>query len=431
MSEQKVYLIPDTNALIHYRFFEFGWGHHLNASEVEVCLCPQVIEEVARLKDMGEKKAVRRKAASLCQRINKLIEGGDPKLRDGEYISLHVSHPDVAKWTGLNEKAQDDRIIAFALELRTQQQNTVAVATADVSLGLRIRLSEYGVTNVPLPEEMRQELADEEDKRIQQLENELNRFKKAQPQLVTQFGGGESILRLKTRDLSAFKVLAQQEALNEEEEARRKHPLRRATISNILGAGISGEPQTAQEVQVFNALLEDFYTKVKEHRQNAAMKLFHVVELELEISNKGLVPATAVHACFQFPEGLALGDGSILTGLLGSPPKPPLTQHENMVAMMHRPYDFQLKQPASSSEDDFGSVEAKIIMPEIGPHSAIVEYTKIRQGETKKLKPLYAIFREQPHSFSIHYRIIADNAVMACDGTLPIVVGPNPVEGVR
>lgn len=399
------------------------WCDHLETDKVIVCLCPQVIEEIARLKDMGEKKAIRKRAAALCKKIAQATDEPPHILRAGETLSVYANRPDFSKWIGLNEKSQDDHIIAFALHLQEQVESRVAVASADISLGLRIRLKENKLKNIILPDNMRLEIADEEEKRIRQLEEELNQIKKSQPQLVASFVNAQTLMKAPACDFLRLNALAQHEGERAEQEARAKHPLRRTRPPSFLESvtRAAREPTTEQEVADFNAQLESYYQKVRAHRQHNIFLFSRLVAIEIQISNQGTTPASSVHAYFHFPDGFSLCEESGLSDFLAPTPKPPLTASESIARLSGHSIDPQyINNPLS-----FNSVpemKGDLTIRKSNSYDVTVEYEKIRQGESKILKKLYAVFETSPESFQITYRIIADNTARPVEGQLSVVV---------
>ena len=415
-----VYLVPDTNALIHYKFFEIVWREHLKADEIRVFLCAQVIQEISSMKDMGDRKAIRKRASTLCDKIKTIINSKKPyRLREFEYAEVSARRPALSKYNHLDDRSQDDRIIAAALDLAEMSGAKVVVATADTSLTLRIRLHEIGIDDFELPMEMRLQLSDEDDKRMRQLEEEVQRYKRAQPALAAVFENGERVHRIRRKTVEEIRQFAADSAASAEANAREAHSLRSVPKpSFMLRVGITrGEPVTEEEVLEFNRRLHEYYTAVYQCRQHDVLLLSRAVIIKIRVLNTGTLPASSVRARFRFPDGIKLVDQKELSNFLAKPPKPPKSEQSKISDEIQEIIKFQ-KFP----ELDLRSYDGELNIIEDTTPIGEIEFQKIRQNDKETIDDIYVIFEDKIKSFHINYDIVADNCLDISAGQLAVIV---------
>jgi len=138
VSERKVLLVPDTNALFHNPKLE-SWRFP-DAAQFIIVLVPSVLTELDYL-EVSTKEAVRDKARRLVHQCKEFRRRGS--LTAGVTLVTGVSEvlaiatePDMGKslsWLDHNNK--DDRTLASVIEvMRLHPRSAVALVTADVNL---------------------------------------------------------------------------------------------------------------------------------------------------------------------------------------------------------------------------------------------------------------------------------------------------------
>lgn len=361
------------------------------------------------MKDMGEKKGIRKRAASIVRSFAEFIKAKPfYRLREGETLSFVLEEPRFEQHPHLNSKAKDDHLIASALDLQKELGHEVKVITADVSLRLRLRLERFGISYLEPPKSHRQELSDEDDKRVRELQEENQRLSRSQPELLATFKNGEPILFVEPKPANASEFFAIAEARKAEEAARTKRPLanmRRTTPARTILDKFSW----LNEAGKFNQRLDAFYKTTYEVALAHARVYYRTLPFSLAISNRGTQPANSVCARFHFPKGVAVFDYDGLTKLL--PPFPSEPQREQTIFTMMREQANTRSIPAVLETKQDRSV------------TAVVEREKIRQNGSETLRQFFVVFETEISSFSFDYSIIADNVRQEAKGRLSVVVG--------
>ena len=160
----ETHLFLDTNVLVHYPAFG-GLPWHVKMppeSSIVLHITQPVLEEIAKKKDMGETKRLRKRCDCLVKRIGGFIETeGFARLPSGEFVSVDSASPKMEHFPELNPKSIDDCLLAAALAFKKSTGLTTILVTADVSLSLRAKLRGHQLRNITLDETER--LQDEPD----------------------------------------------------------------------------------------------------------------------------------------------------------------------------------------------------------------------------------------------------------------------------
>ena len=414
--ENEAHLFLDSNVLLHYEAIDsIQWAKHVKTKTVTLHIAQSVMEEVSLKKDMGETKKLRKRAGQVTKRLLECLEAGNPfQLRKNEVLFLETETPRMEAFSELNPKSQDDRLVASALTFLQTQGGNCYVVTGDSSLTLRVKLRRWNLQHVAAPEDHR--LADEPDAEERQrtaMQKELEELRRAQPKLELTFITGEKLMhvQLQKRDIEAF--------VNERmSKIREKNPI--LPIPNVEASPVSyhvtGSPA---DVRAYNNAVETFYEKCESWlRQVVAIKE-RAVEINLEVFNRGSVPAESVLVNLHFPDGFKLIKAEALEKQYPKFPKVPKKPGFDRVGILPDLWNFRMPVPNISIPV---ASKSALTITKTNSYDVEWEHQKLRQNTSEPLDELMAVFESKLNSFEIIFQLRADNLRAVVSGSLYVVV---------
>lgn len=414
-NEDEAHLFLDTNVLIYYPALDgYDWTTKVQGtSKIVIHITEPVLEEIAKKKDMGETKRLRKRCNRLVKRISELLENEEPlMLGGGAHLIIDPHVPPMSMFPQLNAISADDRLLACALSFQAASSMPVTIVTADVSLALRAKLKGHLVKNITLPETERLPIdpdPDELEKR--ELQQRIELLTSAQPRFTLQFEDGASFLRVTQRrtpnDLYA------------EEITKKKEELPFATLPKNPPNTVSLEFFTQAEVNTYNSSLEAYFRKFEKWLLRCAEIINRSYDVTVSVSNVGTAPAFGVHLRLHFPDGLNLVIEDRVDNLLPKEPLPPEKPREWMRRLATGDWRIPIAQPRIAD-----------IVRTLGPEHISITKTnsfdvewdakKIRQRETKVLSKMVLIYAADPFSFTIPFELVADNLADCVNGSLHV-----------
>jgi len=147
------------------------------------------IKELEKFKyDQNKKRSERaRKVIKLIESLEE-IEVTTFKVRENVTLHIIINEPTsrIFDEFNLDQKIEDDRIIASVLQLADSKEEKISIITNDLNLRLKAKLFGISVFNLTEEFELEQEL-DSNEKKIRQLTDELMRYKNSLPDLKILF----------------------------------------------------------------------------------------------------------------------------------------------------------------------------------------------------------------------------------------------------
>ncbi len=419
----------DTNLFLHYHFpDQIDWPALVGVPDVELVVAPVVMRELDKHKYTGHSPKLRKRAASVVERLDKYLDADPPpELRPGLVLRYETQEPrfdpDVI---GLSRDSQDDQLLASALAFRADHpQVRLLVATADIGLKHKARVHRIEV--VRPPDDRR--LADEPDaseRRVQELEKELREWRQRAPMLTLGFADGLSPARyaLPQPVLPLREEIARRLAV-----VRQKHPHMRSPsivapgFSAVMGALAETHGISEQDITAYNTGLDRFYSTYEwylgalaEH-ENVRRR---TLRLSLQLRNEGTAPAEDIDVFMRFPPGCRVVKKGDLPAR-PAPPEPPrrpqgrfefaLRPVTGLGASFSDPPALNLPDPLQIRRDGDG-------------YGVRFHVERLKQQLAEVVDPLYVIFDsfEGVSSFGIEYRINAANLPREQPGRLDVVV---------
>lgn len=199
-----LYCFFDTNILLHFTTFdEVNWPKFLNAPRVYLMLTRPVLRELDKFKDDRTVAWRRNRARMLLSKIDGLLPqsttGVPVPIKNGADVVFLLDIPrepntDWIRGRALDPEVSDDRILACVLQFQEQYPDRhVCFLSNDMSF--RRNAIANGVNTIkPDGEELEQlEQRSPEEKRIRELERELQDYKNSRPKLEFGFDNHQEL----------------------------------------------------------------------------------------------------------------------------------------------------------------------------------------------------------------------------------------------
>ena len=422
-----VYVFIDANTALHFeRPDQIDWRKLTNANEVVLVAAPILLRELENQKIVNRSQKLRDRAGAYIKWLHPFVQDPATEVRpnvtwlflpDEPQIDFAAEH--------LSEIIADDHIIASVLYYTRQSGANAAVATAD--LGLEIKLRGRGIDVLALPDDLclPAEL-DSLERENRNLQRKIARIESRMPKLSVAFEGGNQFHALHLRDPNAIDVksLAQ---------VRADHPLMSipgevARPSEGIASSIANIQRLTQQIGIpaerahnYNEKLKKYFSDYQQYLDQHAdwredICMHH--QIKFVITNDGTARASHVDVDLFFPKGTVPVDQDDIPKRPEPPDAPRRPQSildvhflDYLSPLMHK------NLPQMIVPDIYG-------VPIIGPEkdSVCISYSALKHGFSVTSDPLIFRFvsRDSVESFSIGYRLSADELPDAVEGDLHI-----------
>jgi hypothetical protein len=423
------YIFTDTNLFEQFQPITGIDWLALASCDSATLLVPSVtLRELNEHKDGATRGRLKRRAAAALIDLKKYSDQGTPaKIRDGVDLDFRVSEPliDFAQHH-LDERLNDDRLIASAIEFATERMITaecVLVATGDFGLELKVK-SQSLLRSLPLPEALRlPDEVDAEEKQIRDLREELGNYQTSLPNLDLAFEDASRFTTVQIEEPKTHELGSPEGVVADLEQ---KYPYL---------APHPGHPQNGRWVfcdvgehhcQQYNNSLNQFFQRT-EHwvRESERIQNWYRTStvLDLFIQNSGGAPGTDIDVELRFPPPVRIvSEGR--TPRIPAQPIPPLRPNEpNRTAPQNQqssiPEDFDVSPVSRDGKSRLSRIDNAGGGSVVAIHVSSVKHT-YRQELPRLLTHFHSF--EEAKSFGFDYRIVAENHPKPVEGHLDVVV---------
>lgn len=431
-----VLVYPDTNTFLHYRpIREVDWLKLVTSEAVEIVIAQVVLRELNRIKDSSKlQKKLRERADSALRTLKSLRR--EPTIRPGVVVRFQ-GHDPVIDFTSLklSTEIEDDWLIASVLECKQElPDSAVILVTADQPL--QVKADCRHLAQLELPEQYRlPPVVDEEQRRIRELELEIQKLKHAQPDLKLTFGCGTDFVRV---GMNRHTQLSESEIAAQIADLRIKHPkvIKPNPQSDASPNLYLIAPEfVAPDIDRYNFRLDVFYQNYAEYLRKLDGYTdiqSRTIELVVYLLNSGSSPAEDIDIYLHLPNGLEVFESLDETGATPKAPVPPVGP---MSALAEAFSDLAV--PALSST--FLRPNLDLINRNFTPSNVSaatirrtnsfevrVHVRNLKHGLQIALDPLFVVFDswETAKSFTIDYTLYAGNVPDAITDQLHVIVEP-------
>jgi rRNA-processing protein FCF1 len=189
------YLFLDTNILLHYNDYEqIKWSELFDDNDFTIIIADTVLSEIDKQKDSSRGK-IQKTAKKYSSRFCKILTNQYASPIKIEF----PPYPDFTNAPDLKESRQDDCILLAAIQSKYDNTDKYVVTSDN---GMLTRCQRHGINFKILDDSYRKkdELSDEE-KKINELESELNKYKNASSKPMLCFSDGESSMNLQSLEI--------------------------------------------------------------------------------------------------------------------------------------------------------------------------------------------------------------------------------------
>ncbi len=446
-----LYCFFDTNILLHFTTFdEVNWLKFLNVPQVYLMLTRSVLRELDKFKDDGTVAWRRSRAHMLLSKIDGLLPqsatGVPVPIRDGvdTVFLLDIPREPNAEWIRkhtLDPEVSDDRILACVLQFQEQYPDRhIRFLSNDMSF--RRNAIDNGIdTMKPDGKELVQlEQRSPEEKRIRELERELQDYKNSRSKLEFGFSNDQELTTTVTCPAQGDDAL-NAEVLSKvftDEYVHLQAIEQRQHIERIINQsrGKTPEYQFQEYVKACEKYLKELEPALK---QLWMQKYGNRCLLSFVLKNVGAAPAEDLKIKLYFPPGTLAIDADDVEEEIKIPDEPkaawmdpprdwlgvggiisPSTfaiRPDPTWHLVHAYYETQLRRrgPLCNTTKD----------------SHIVTYTapKLQHQDFWPMRPVVTfLFPDGKEGFSIRYSISADKLPKRKEGTLHIQWKREPAE---
>jgi hypothetical protein len=424
-----VHTFPDANVVLHFPAFDgLNWCEMCQADEVVIHVTQPLLSELNKVKELGESKSIRKRAATAQRRLTRLLDthGLTAQVAANVKLVLEDKSPDLRQYPELNPSVADDILVAAVLDFCGRTKENAALITDDNGLALMVKAAKWKLKVLRPPQSARlPDEADEEKKETDRLRQRLAELEGAMPSLELLFSNSKN--NFVVDDLAVDIEAAIAAAVAKEKDDQRPLPiperlvrLERMTVgaAAALGKDISellrNDPDA---VASYNTQLEQYFVEFETAcRANFEIKA-RTAQLYLQLENAGSAPATDVFATMHFPDGLQVLKKKKWKELLldmPEPPDPPGTfkgyrRFLDPLSYLHDIRPISIHDPTLSIRQT-NSFEVEWHVP------------KLQQDRVSKVDTIFVLFDSKPFSFQIDYKIVADNLPRKATGNLHVVV---------
>ncbi len=442
------WLFIDTNVLLHFkRPEEVNWLRLANATAVTIVLAPVVIRELDKQKALNPQQKLRKRARDIINALYaKLNNGFTAEIRADVVMEFLGEEPDIDfQKHGLCRDVADDWLIATILAWRDRHPAASSILVTD-DLGMTVKARTHGVQAIrPCSDDRISDELDAEQKKIQQLQEELSIAKLRVPDLQISFIGGLPVYHF---PLSVRTVGDRITMAREMERIREKHPLLTTVTTLPMKTGsdraiaksfsktIGDTPilWTPDVMSRYNASLEDYYRQYEEYLRS--LLEYQRVEgltlpLEFTLKNSGNCPADDVDIYLHFPDGLSLHHLNDLAS--ATAPEPPEAPSISRAIFGKVAFEDPFKCISRLSEISVPRADpptnvSSLSIKKTNSYEVRLHVGRAKHGHSYDFAKLAVVFEsfEMASSFQIAYSLSAANLPESVNGSLAVVVEKPP-----
>lgn len=317
MSVPVATVFPDANILLHYKSLrDIDWLTLADAESVVLVLCPQVVHEVDKHKYDAR---LGRRADSAIAAIRAIHKAGG-QVRQGVTLELtHIRARNEEIPTGLDPAHQDTQII-YAIKKYCLAKPDCKPVLVTGDFGMEALCAGASLPCLLLDDAYRLPLvADEDRKRLQQAQQELERLRNRLPILALSAEKPDDRRKelADSCDLLLEPASSPDDLESEMAEVMRQNAkLSADTLRGFLAAVTRTTPDE------YNKEIENFYRDYRQYllrRKEMEEKRSRTAYFDLWLWNGGTAPASGIEAMIVFPDILE----AVVNTAKEHEPKPP------------------------------------------------------------------------------------------------------------
>lgn len=432
--KDKLLLFLDTNIFLHYQLFDqIDWSSVFDVQTVEIIIPPVTVHELNKHKDTHLRPRVRSRAADVIKKLLGLFENSQTSsISDALSVRLEDREPqiDFSQYQ-LSKEVSDDELIASILYFKTDFPTQRAVlVTSDFGLILLGKAKRQGIEAFKLPDSYKlPEEPDPNEKKVSELQAEINRIKNTMPKVSLVFDHGKDhisfLLKRPNPPLTATEIETKIT------EIKNEHPLIQNVQQKPQQEGLNLYRITSEDINLYNQELVEYYGMYSEFLQKReSYERFQALTLELSIwvSNRGTAPAEDMDIYLHFPDGFNLFPEERLP----QPPQVPKAPKEpksTLERLIGNPSIFSPDFSLMANMEDIHAPEPPSNISGLDiqrTHSYEVHFhvERLKHNIAEAADKIFINFAsyDEAKSFEIEYSILVANLAKPTEGKLHVIV---------
>ena len=164
---------------------------------VVIHITQPVLKELNKIKDTGNTKSIRRRAATVQKRLKQFLKApGTAEVSNGVTLRFHSRSAIALQHSGLDDAVADDALISALLTFAQDSGEPAYLMTDDSGLGLMVKADEWKITVIEPSDDLRlPPEADPDQKERDELRKRLAQLEQSRPDLDLSFVSGGQLLK--------------------------------------------------------------------------------------------------------------------------------------------------------------------------------------------------------------------------------------------
>lgn len=294
-----MYIVLDTNILLHYKNFEdIPWQEEVGCSNVTIVLTAMVVEEIDDKKD-NEKGKIQKRAKAVSCRIADYILNGDRGKYPVKYVESAYASEEERRQNHLD---RNDNQILFDVLKSGMDKSCVIVVSLDNAMLIRAKQQGFKIHRLDYKYLLKDEPTKEE-KEAQAAIKELVKLKNRQPKPALQFENTKNFIQIKRvkpldRDAEVSKRML---------VLRRKWPEKTIEEESYSVLGNTFSSASPEMIIQYNAsrreFIEDSEKKIRLEVERDDLQL-RLKRIHVVVYNGGHAPTGMMNVFVELPEDI-------------------------------------------------------------------------------------------------------------------------------
>jgi len=430
-------------------FDQIPWLDIVDADEINIIIPPITVRELNKQKDLSTRQNIRKRAGDVLKKLYRLFET-DSQNSFGKNIALFFEDRDPSidfSEYQLSREIQDDHLIASIIMYKNEYPDAkIVLLTSDSGLSLVAKARRLKIETIQMPIDYRIPYqTDPNQKRINELEQEVRELKSKTPKLTLSFKDGKQNSTFTIQrpiEIESIQIEEQISALKskypkrkiEDQKKESKQPNKLITFIDPLSKVRESLPLMnnipPEEIDRYNQELDKFfedyakYLKSSIHFENLIRR---TIILPLILSNDGTAPAEDIDVFLKFPNHFQL-----LRKLISmdepkqpNPPIEPRTQMQIIMESIKPTITSPILNPFNTlpavSEPNVSLIKFK----RFDDHYSVGFHIKrLKHNLILSFDKLFIAFKsfEEATSFNVDFEILAANVPDKISDKLHVVI---------
>lgn len=311
----------DTNSLIHFKMFsEINWLKELSSKNIDLIICPTVLQELDRMKFAELDIDIRNRCKKIIAKLSEYQNGSI--VRNNVKIFFIEKEPKI-NWDieGLSPNIPDDRILGSISEF-VSDKDSVLISS---DLGLKLKAKARNIKTHSLNDNLLIKVKkDDKEKELIKLKQKIIYLEKRLPKLSLKIIENESsseFIKFSFDIVKPYDPTESDNIINQMKETLKYNPPK---SDNNIYSGLLAQFSIPSDDEVvrYNKNVEKYLKDLKKYYHevwNHKDIFSRIFEINLILINDGSEPAVDIDIFLHFPDGFEMFEKD---GMPSKPQKP-------------------------------------------------------------------------------------------------------------